>query len=91
MAKMVITLKIMPESPDTDLDALEKKATELITKFSGEVGKKVVEPVAFGLKSLSLIFVLDENVDSTDPLEAQINELDEVSSVEITDMRRAVG
>lgn len=91
MAKMVITLKIMPESPDTDLDALEKKATELITKFSGEVGKKVVEPVAFGLKSLSLIFVLDENVDSTDPLEAQINELDGVSSVEITDMRRAVG
>ncbi len=90
VADVVITLKIMPESPDVDLDALEKKATEIINTV-GEVGKKEIEPIAFGLKALKLIFVMDENKGSTDDMEAQVANLDEVNSAEVIDVRRAVG
>ena len=90
MADVIITLKIMPESPEIDLDAISSKAEELINKY-GEVGKKEIEPIAFGLKALNLIFVMDENKGSTEELENQISELEGVNSVEVTDVRRALG
>jgi elongation factor 1-beta len=91
MADVIVTMKIMPDSPETNLDELETKVTELITGYGGEVGKKEIEPVAFGLKALILIFVADEAKGSTEDLEKQISEVEGVTSVEITDVRRAVG
>ncbi len=91
MADVVITLKIMPESPDSDLGRIEQEATQLIADFGGEVGKKEIEPIAFGLKALKLIFVADEKKGGTDALEQKVSEIDEVASVEIIDVRRAIG
>ncbi len=91
MAKVVVTLKIMPESPETNLDEIKEQASVLIKDFGGEVGKEGVEPVAFGLKSLSLIFVMDESKGDTEPLEQRISGIEGVASVEVTDLRRAIG
>ncbi|MBW3021240.1 elongation factor 1-beta [Candidatus Woesearchaeota archaeon] len=91
MADAIITFKIMPESPEVDLKDLENKATEMIAKFGGEVGKVDIQPVAFGLKSLNLIFVMDETLGGTDDLEKDIEDLEGVMSCEVTDVRRALG
>lgn len=92
MANVIITLRIMPDSPDADLKRLESESRRLINEFSGETEMRVnVEPVAFGLKSVNITFVTDEKRGSTDELERQISELDGISSVEVTDVRRAVG
>lgn len=91
MADVVITLRIMPESPETDLKAIEEKAKAFISKYGGEVGKVNVEPIAFGLKALNLIFVSNENLGSTEKLEQNISSMDGVSSVQVTDVRRAIG
>ncbi|RLE39186.1 elongation factor 1-beta [Candidatus Woesearchaeota archaeon] len=91
MANVIITLKIMPKSTDVNLDEVEKKATELIAKFGGDVGKTSKEPIAFGLRSLNIIFVMDEAKGSTEELENSISELDGVNSVEVIDVRRAIG
>ena len=91
MASVIVTLRIMPESPDIDMDKLESKATEKIAGFGGEVGKKEIQPVAFGLKALILFFVMYEAKGSTEPLEKEIEALEGVSSVEVTDVRRAIG
>ena len=91
MAQIIITLKIMPESPDIDLAQIEKQATKKIAKFEGEVGKVEIEPVAFGLKALKLYFVMDEAKGATDPLEKDIETIKGVNSVEVTDVRRAIG
>ncbi len=91
MAQIIITLKIMPESPDIDLKKIEKQATKKIAKFGGEVGKVEIEPVAFGLKALKLYFVMDEAKGTTDPLEKDIETIKGVNSVEVTDVRRAIG
>ena len=92
MAKVVISLKIMPESPETDLAKIEVAAKEKIAAFAGEGELKAEqEPVAFGLKSLNLIFVMDESKGSTEELEKNIASVEGVNSVEVTDVRRAIG
>jgi elongation factor 1-beta len=91
MAKVVVTITIMPESPDTDLKGLEVKATEKIKRFGGDVGKVECEPIAFGLKALKLIFVMEESIGSTETLEEDIKKIHGIQSVETTDVRRAIG
>lgn len=90
MADVIVTLKVMPESVDVNLNNLETKVKEVIKKFGGDVGKVEVEEVAFGLKAVKLLFVLDENK-GIDDLEKGVNSLDEVRSAEVSDVRRAIG
>lgn len=91
MAQAIVTMKIMPEGPDVDLKKLEELATREIKTFGGDVGKVEIEPVAFGIKSLKLIFVMDEKIGSTEELEKTISGIQYVQSVEVTDVRRAIG
>lgn len=92
MANVIITMKIMPESPDSDLDAIEAEAKKKIEGFAGEGDMKVEqEPVAFGLKALKILFVMDEAKGSTESLEKEVSGIAGVNSVEITDVRRAIG
>ena len=82
----------MPESPEINLKDIESDILKEIKNFAGETETKTeVEPVAFGLKSLKIIFVMNENKGSTDELENRISVLEGVNSVEVTDVRRAIG
>ena len=91
MAQVIVTFKIMPISPEVDLEKIKDQATKMIKEFGGEVGKVEIEPVAFGLEALKLIFVMEESLGSTEDLEDQISEIGDVNSVEVTDIRRAIG
>jgi len=92
MARVVITLKIMPSSPQTDLARIEQEAKAKIADFSqNDEMKSEQEPIAFGLKALKITFAMDENKGSTDTLEEDINGIEGVNSVEVVDVRRAVG
>ena len=82
----------MPKSPEIDLNKLQKKAINEIKKFAGEAEtKNAIEPVAFGLKVLKITFVMDENRGGTEELENNISKLGGVNSVEVIDVRRAIG
>ena len=92
MAQVVITLKIMPSSPQIDLGNIEQKAKAKIVDFSqNDEMKSEQEPIAFGLKALKITFVMDENNGSTDALEESIKGIKGVNSVETIDVRRAIG
>ena len=92
MAKLIITLRIMPDSPEADLDNIEKEVIKEIKKFSGETElKKEIELIAFGLKALKIIFVSDESKSNLDELENNIKLINNVNSVEVIDVRRAIG
>ena len=92
MADVVITLTIMPDSPDINLKQVESLALEKIKSFSGMDNYKVeIEPVAFGLKAVKILFVMDEAKGTTDALEEDIEKIEGVNSVEVTDVRRAIG
>ncbi len=92
MAQVVITLRIMPQNPDIDLSKIEASAKSEIIKFcNSKEFKTQIEPIAFGLKALDILFVMDESKGSTEELENKISQIDGVESVEVTDVRRAIG
>ncbi|MBS1267028.1 MAG: Elongation factor 1-beta [Candidatus Woesearchaeota archaeon] len=91
MADVIITLKVMPASPEIDLDKLQSQIKEKISAADGEVGKVDIQPVAFGLKSLSIFFVREESKGSVDDLEQEVEAMENVASAEVTDVRRAIG
>ena len=91
MAQVIITLKIMPSGVDVDLSKIEEQAKEKIAEFGGEVGKKEEMLIAFGLKALNLVFVMDESLGSTESLEEKISKIKGVQSVEVVDVRKAIG
>ena len=92
MANVVVTLRIMPQEPGIDLSKIEVKAKKKIVEFcNSKEFKTQIEPVAFGLKALNIFFVMDEAKGSTEELENKIAQIDGVESVEVTDVRRAVG
>lgn len=91
MAKVILTFKIMPESVEVDIDELGERINSHIQDFSGGETKLETEPVAFGLKALKIVFVMDESQGSTDKLEEDIQNMEGVQSVEVIDVRRALG
>ncbi len=94
MAKVIVKMRVMPESTEVDLEELEKKVREKIISFAGmenAVNNVEKNPVAFGLKSLDITFAVDESKGDTEPLEDDISNLEEVASVEITSVSRALG
>ncbi|MBW3013610.1 elongation factor 1-beta [Candidatus Woesearchaeota archaeon] len=91
MANVVVTLKIMPDSPDVNLDKLEEDTQHIIKEFAGDIGRVVKEPVGFGLTALKITFVMSEDLGGTDDLEEKVKELKDVGNAEVVDVRRAVG
>ena len=57
MADAVIKIKIMPDSPDANLDEIEQKAKEVVEKEQARALKIEREPIAFGLNAIILLFL----------------------------------
>jgi elongation factor 1-beta len=95
MAMAFITLQVMPDSPEVNLDSLIEKIKDLIqdyTKSNNPENTKVhTQPVAFGLKAMIFKFAVDEAKGSTDSLEEKILEIEDVTSAEVTAVSRALG
>ena len=91
MATVIVTMKIMPSSPDENLESIKAAAAKLITEFGGTVGKVDFEPIAFGLKAIVFMFALNESLGGTEEVEQKIAAISGVNSVQVTDVRRAVG
>ncbi len=95
MADVIVTLQIMPESPDVNLELIKQEAINYVFSFAKLQNKEQInvkiEPVAFGLNSIILMFFMPESIGSTEPLEAQIKTIKGVNSAETTDVRRAMG
>ncbi len=90
MAVMAIKMRIMPASPETDLEALEKNIKKLVEQAGGKNCTFSEEPVAFGLKAVIAFFAWPEEKE-LEIMEADMRKIKNVNSVQITDMRRAFG
>ncbi|MBS3112404.1 elongation factor 1-beta [Candidatus Woesearchaeota archaeon] len=91
MARIIIKLKVMPTSPDVNLDSIKKQVLKKIDSYGGILKGTEIEPIAFGLKAIIITFNMDESRGSTDLLEEQITEIEDVQSVEIIGISRALG
>ena len=76
MGNVAVTFKIMPESPDTDLEKIKKDISKKI-----EIKDSKIEPVAFGLKSLRVLVVVPDK--SIENIENEIRSVEGISEVEV--------
>jgi elongation factor 1-beta len=90
MAGAAVKIKIMPSSPNANLDEIQSKAEEIISKDQGANVKFETQPIAFGLNAIIISFAWDEGKDR-EALEQELSKIENVSSVEIIDFRRAFG
>ena len=90
MGITLIRIKIMPTSPDADLEEIKEESRTIIGKHKGNKIVFEEEAIAFGLKAIIVNFQQEEDGE-TEPIEQEINKLLNVNSVETVDIRRAFG
>jgi len=90
MGTVLLKIKIMPASPENDLEKIKNSAKEIIEGNGGMRSTFEEEPIAFGLKAVIASFDLDEEA-PLDPIEEKLRAIDDVNSAEVIDMRRAFG
>ena len=86
----IIKIKLMPSSPETNLEEIKEKTKKLIESKEGKGVKFEEEAIAFGLKAV-IVFFLWEEEKELEPLENSLEKIENVNSVQTIDMRRAIG
>jgi len=76
MGNVAVSIKIMPESPDTDLEKIKKDISKKI-----QIKDSKIEPLAFGLKALRILVVVPDK--SIENLENDIKSVEGISEIEI--------
>lgn len=90
MALAFIKMKIMPESPESDLEGIQKECTDKFASIDSKVHSVEIEPIAFGLKALIFTISWPEEREQS-IVEDAIKSVKNIQSAEIIDFRRAFG
>ena len=92
MARAIITFKLMPESPEVDLEPVKEKALAIAKEHNsiGEMQAKE-EPIAFGLKAVLILAMYDMEGTDFEAIAAKMGELEGVQSAEVAKMDLALG
>jgi len=90
MGIAAVKIRILPTSPEVDLEKLKKTAKVIIERMGGKNCRFEEEPIAFGLKAIIALFAWPEELE-LDSLEGFLNKIEQVSSLQVTDIRRALG
>lgn len=83
MGEVAVTLQVMPEDQDTDLERIKKDVKSKIDPRSIEE-----DPVAFGLVSLKVLKVIPDDSGGSDKLEDTLMEIEGVKAVRVVDQRK---
>lgn len=75
MGNVAVELKVMPESPEVDLEKVKEEIAKRI-----KVQDAKVEPLAFGLKQLKILVIVPDK--EMEDIEGKIREVEGVSEVE---------
>jgi len=83
MGDVAVVVRVMPDSPDRDLDALKDAVRDAV-----DVEDLGEDEVAFGLTALKVSTIVADDAGGTDAVENALRDIDGVQSVEIEDMNR---
>ena len=87
MGEVLTTMKIMPDSPDIDLEAI-KSTIESSMPEGARIKEISEEPIAFGLVAVILQFITEDGEGGSEPVEEMVQGIDGVASIEITGVGR---
>ncbi len=86
---MSIQIKLMPSSPETDLEQIKGEVKKIVETQGGKGIHFHEEPIAFGLKAIILTCIWPE-AKELENLEESLRNIENVSSEELIDIRRAM-
>jgi len=75
MGNVAISLKIMPESTDTNMEKIKEEISKKM-----RIQDSKIEPIAFGLKALKILVIVPDK--ETGDIESKIKGIEGVSEVE---------
>ena len=87
MGEVLTTMKIMPDSPEEDLQAIKSKI-EASMPEGAKLESMDEEPIAFGLVAIILNFITDDGEGGSEPVEEMVSAIEGVASIEITGVGR---
>jgi len=90
MSTAAVKIKIMPTSPDANLENIKDTAKSMIEGMGGGNPTFTEEPIAFGLKAIIALFAWPEEKE-LEELEGKLKDTEDVNSVQVIDIRRAFG
>ena len=87
MGEVLTTMKIMPDSPDVDLEGI-KSTIESSMPEGAKLHEMSEEPIAFGLVAVILQFITEDGEGGSEAVEEMVQAIDGVASFEITGVGR---
>ncbi len=82
MGDVACIIRVMPESPEVDLEALKVTLKET----APEIHQITEEPIGFGLKALMVVAVVGDQGGQTDRLEELLSSVPGVERAEIVEV-----
>ena len=87
MGKVAAQLKVMPESPDVDLDALQEELERVLPEGAKINGFKR-DDIAFGLVALLPTVIVPDEAGGTEAVEEAFGDVEGVESVSVENVGR---
>ena len=87
MGEVLTTMKIMPDSPEVDLEGIKETIKNSMPE-GAEINEITEEPIAFGLVAIVLSFITDDGEGGSEPVEEMVSAIEGVASIEITGVGR---
>ena len=87
MGEVLTTMKIMPDSPDIDLEGI-KSTIESSMPEGAKIHEISEEPIAFGLVAVILQFITEDGEGGSEAVEEMVQAIEGVASFEITGVGR---
>jgi len=87
MGKVAAEIKVMPESPEIDLDALQERLEASLPE-GAKINGFQRDDVAFGLVALLPTVIVPDDAGGTEAVEEAFSEVESVEAVEVGDVGR---
>ncbi|PSP47359.1 elongation factor 1-beta [Halobacteriales archaeon QH_7_69_31] len=87
MGKVAARMKVMPEGPEEDIDALQDRLENALPE-GAKISRVDREDVAFGLVALFPTVVIPDEAGGTDAVEDAFGSVEGVESVDVDEVGR---
>jgi elongation factor 1-beta len=87
MGKVAARLKVMPQSPEIDLDALQERLENSLPE-GAKISRVDRDDVAFGLVALLPTVIVPDDAGGSDAVEEAFSQVEGVESVQVDQVGR---